>query len=89
MDSKSKELEDLKTARSVGAEEYEKMLVGFEKMERFIEEYKVAKVKELDEKKVMFKRVVAAKRIQRWWRGYLRKKTALSGGKKKGKKGKK
>jgi hypothetical protein len=67
-ESKSAQLEALKQQRTQDLDRFEELVGKYEELERKVEEYKLAKQKEAEEKKIKSEQNRAAVRLQRWWR---------------------
>jgi len=81
---KGQELEQLKQQRAADLERYEQLVADFEKLEKTVEEDRLAQQREEETRKWEEVRQRAARRLQRWWRR-AREKVKHSKGKKKGK----
>ena len=85
LESSSKELESLKSKRAADSDEFEKLVVEYERIEKIIEENKVLRAIQDEEDRKLRKKERAAIKIQSWWRVLVKKRADSSASNKKGK----
>ncbi|KAJ3110297.1 hypothetical protein HDU96_006740 [Phlyctochytrium bullatum] len=75
-EAKANELDALKQKRTQDLDKFEELVAAYEDLEKIVEEDRLNKQREAEEKRVLHERLKAATGIQRWWRKQLALKIA-------------
>ena len=85
-EKKAHEVENLKQKRTADLDKFEELVAKYEELDRLLEEDRMAKKRDREERRMQQRQEWAARKLQRWWRNWMKAHPSTRDKRKSGKK---